>query len=206
MNKEMWGVTGPMGSGKSEVAKRLAKHVEIKHLDCDKTIKDFFGSNDYMNSLEEILGESVRENGIVIKSKIAKIIFNDIEKKKAVEDFNYPLLCEKIVEEVKNMDNNSILLVEAVILFNSPLQNDFEKVILVKCSDKKVQIERIKNRNPNWSLEQIEERLKNQHFGEEEEKLSRIIINNDGSSEELDKKLDRVFEFLINKETGRLEV
>ncbi len=116
------GITGGIGSGKSEAAKMLA----------DITTATLFISDDIGKSLmepdgicyETIIKEFgtgiVRPDGSLDRILLAKLIFNDDDKKNKLEGIVHPAVMKYISDYIeKNSQIKGLIIIESAILFES---------------------------------------------------------------------------------------
>ncbi len=189
MNKKInaYGLTGNMGCGKSTVAEFFKKYNNVCVLNCDQISKEILFNIKNKPKIEKILGKEVVE---------AKIIFGDPIKKQKLENFIHPLVWQEVQRQIENGPKNTIYIVESALIYETKMEANFKGIILVTCN-KKEQFKRIKQRN-NWSNKEIEKRLKNQLSDEEKIKKSWIVINNDGSIEELKLKVEEIYSLITS--------
>jgi len=189
MNKKrnVYGLTGNMGCGKSTVAKYLQKYEDVCVLDCDEISKKILFEAKNKQKIKNILGNEVIKDGVVDGREVSKIIFDKPVKKKLLENFIHPLVWQKVEEKIQNEKENKIFIVESALIYELKKEKDFEGIIVVTCN-KKEQFERIKKRS-NWSDEEIKKRLKNQLASEDKEKKASVVINTSCSLEELESKI-----------------
>jgi dephospho-CoA kinase len=83
---------------------------------------------------------------------------------------------------------------EVPLLFELGLSSGFDRVILVK-ADRQVKVDRLMERD-HVSKADAERLLNIQMPDEEKEKLSDYILENNGSQDELIKKIDHVYEMI----------
>lgn len=194
----IFALTGNMGCGKSVIAKFLQKnHSDIYFFDCDQIAKDLLFDSKNTQKIKEIL-----EIKTIEKPEIAKIIFNNPQKKQALENFIHPLVWQKLEEEIQKQNKNTIFIVESAILYEVGKNKDINNVILATCNYQE-QKNRIKNRD-NLSDQQIEERLKDQLPIELKESKSSIIINTNCSLKELEEKTEKLYSYIKNQENYKL--
>jgi dephospho-CoA kinase len=194
----IFALTGNMGCGKSTIAKFLQKnHSDIYFFDCDQIAKKLLFNPKNTAKIQEIL-----DIKIIDKSKIAKIIFNNPEKKQQLENFIHPLVWQKLSEETQKKDKNSIFIVESAIFYEIGKNKDIDKIILVTC-DYQEQKNRIKNRD-NFSNKEIETRLKDQLPTKLKKIKSSIIINTNCSLKEMETKTEKLYSYLKNQENYKL--
>lgn len=187
-----------MGCGKSVIAQFLQKnHPDIYLFNCDQIAKKLIFDPKNTKKIQEIL-----EIKTFDKQEIAKIIFNNLEKKQALENFIHPLVWQQLSKEIPKQDKNTIFIIESAILYEIGKDKDINNVILATC-DYQEQKNRIKNRD-NLSDQQIEERLKDQLPTELKEKKSLITINTNCSLKELEEKTEKLYSYIKNKENYKL--
>ncbi len=198
MNKKrnVYGLTGNMGCGKSTVAKYLQKYEDVCVLDCDEISKKILFEAKNKQKIKNILGNEVIKDGVVDGREVSKIIFDKPVKKKLLENFIHPLVWQKVEEKIQNEKENKIFIVESALIYELKKENDFEGIIVVTCN-KKEQFERIKKRS-NWSDEEIKKRLKNQLASEDKEKKASVVINTSCSLEELESKVEQMYDCIKN--------
>jgi dephospho-CoA kinase len=205
MNKEMnvYGLTGNMGCGKSTVGEFLQKkHPDVYLFDCDKVAKDLLSDSENTEEIKKILGDDVFDNQKINRQKVAKLIFNNYNKKQAFEEFIHPLVWKKLAEEIQKVDEDKIFIVESAIFYEIGKEKDISKVIVVACNPNE-QINRIKKRN-GWSDDQIEERLKYQIPNDIKTAKALVVIDTNCSMQELELKVERLYSFLKSNESCKL--
>ena len=137
MTKHIYGITAPMGSGKSTVLELLKKH-GFETIDTDKLSKQLL--IEHSSYIMKLFPECVSYEIINTKfepveyfdlKKYADIIFTNDTKRKMMEDFIYPLLFKKINKIINTTDN--IIFIESAILFETNMDKviNFESVIYI---------------------------------------------------------------------------
>ncbi len=130
-----FGITGNIGCGKSSVLKILNEYLDILIIDCDKVSKTLIGCGAYTDEINTILGFDAFPNGDADFKLIAKTIFTDITKLKAIEELMHPKVWQHVESIVAN--ESRICVVESAIIFEKNVQDRFEYgVIVVDCSEK----------------------------------------------------------------------
>jgi dephospho-CoA kinase len=188
----IYGLTGNIGCGKSEVAKILATFSDVRIFDTDRIAKGIMiGHTDQIVSL---LDSEILTCGHLDFGKIGKIVFTDQEKRRVLEEFVHPLVWERIREEIQKDASRSIFIVESAIIFEAGVEKRFDGVIAVVCS-KDEQINRITFRN-NLSLAEIETRIASQMSQAEKEARAQFVIYNNGTLRELKEQTLALYEVL----------
>ena len=190
------GLTGNIASGKSTIAKYIADSENLKILNADNYSKEIL-SNDY-NVYEkiinyfgnEILDNSSKKESINFKS-LKRIIFNNKDKRKWIENLLHPLIKRKMVEDCIRYKNDKILILEIPLLFEAKFEAICTEIWLIKCS-RENQIKRLIDRDKICRDEA--EKIMNIQVNniKKEEKSQKIFENNDKDIEKLLKKINEL--------------
>lgn len=193
------GLTGGIGSGKS-LAASFFKEQGAHILDADQLSRDLVQPG--QSALTEIVGtfgELILDStGKLDREKMAQTIFQDPEKKSALEAILHPKIIAKEQEEylnIKDRDPSAIVIIDAALLIESGNYKNVDKVIVVQSSEEH-QIQRILNRG-TLSHEQAVARIKNQMPLEEKIKYADFILDNDSQPEDLRKKAQELHARLL---------
>ena len=191
------GITGGIATGKSTFCNLLSK-LGFLVIDSDKIARDVveIGSEGLKNVVDYFGDDILKEDGTLDRNKLGDLIFNDEKKRIALNNILHPLITKKIK---KLIDDN--ISIEKVIFIDIPLllevrsnleENglDFDQVWLIY-SKESTQAKRLMDRN-NFSQDQALMRIKSQMNIEEKRKLADLVINNEGSLEELEQMVERV--------------
>ncbi len=191
MTKNVWGLTGGVGSGKTTLAnflKKIDKNIVV--FDCDEVAKN-------------IMTDMAQKTGMVFdKKKMAKIIFSDPKEKEKIEKLIHPKVWQKLDELINREKEEIIILVESAILFNIEKEKNFSKIIATICNLEERK-KRIKLRN-NWSETEINERIKNQVKEDVLIKKALVIVNTEGKLEELKTKAEKLYQYLKENKKEKL--
>lgn len=181
------GLTGSMGSGKSMVAEML-RDLGAHIIDADAICHDLVQPEKpaWREIVEHFGKEVLLENGELNRQKLAKIVFEDLEKKKILERILHPRVFaeeRKQFEEVSARDSSAVVIVDAALLIESGNYRSMDKVVLLGC-DEEIQIQRLLKRNI-WSRDEIVKRLSSQMKLEEKMKLADYFIPNNSTLADL---------------------
>lgn len=202
MTKNIFGLTGGIGSGKTTLANFLIKiDKKIVVFDCDQVAKEIMEEEEIKRKIGAILGEVWQENNLD-KKKMAKIIFNNPEKKQQIEELIHPKVWDKLDEVVKKANENSIILVESAILFDIDKEKDIPNIITTIC-DLDERKKRIKARN-DWSEAEIEERIRNQISDEVLIEKAMVVVDTNCSLDQLKEKSEKLYRILTNWKNEKL--
>lgn len=106
--KKVIGITGSMGSGKSEIARYLRNKYPV--LDCDQVNADLLkkGNLGYQK-LKEMNIVELDSQGQIIKESLASYMFSSEQNRKCVEAILHPLIFEKCMNGFKIKINRLFL-------------------------------------------------------------------------------------------------
>ena len=186
------GLTGGIGSGKSTVSK-IFLSMGIKVFDADLIAKDILETEQVKEEIKEKLGKefiNLKRNS-VDKELLKKEVFNNSEKLNILNGIVHPKVIEIYVNKyLEFKDKKEIVIFDVPLLFEVNLERYCDKVIVVDI-DLKVQIERIKNRD-NIDVALINKIIAAQMSREERNIKADILIENNGSLEELKQKIEKI--------------
>lgn len=188
------GLTGGIGSGKSTVSK-IFSSMGLKIFDADLIAKNILESDLVKEEIKEKLGKefiNLKDNSIN-RDLLKKIVFNSSDKLEILNSIVHPKVL-KIYEELflKFFESNEIVIFDVPLLFEVNLDKYCNKVIVVDI-EKKLQIQRIKKRD-GIDDELIEKIILKQISREERNLKADIIIENNGTLEELKIKVEKIIE------------
>jgi dephospho-CoA kinase len=189
-----FGLTGGMGCGKSEVAKSLSTRPHVKVVSCDNRAKIIVNSPQYRKEICAILGTDVYVNGIADSRSIAGIVFGDPQKKRALEEFVHPFLWESIRKTCDSLGQDDICVVESAILYEVGSEDKFAAIIVAACNPVE-QYSRLREKRKMTDAD-IKARLNAQLSAEEKEKRADFVIHTDCSLEELDTRVENLYQNL----------
>ena len=172
------GITGGIGSGKSMVCK-VFKLLKAPVFEADKVAKELLNTHPKIKSglIHQFGSKIYTENGTVDRKKLAKVIFNDKTQLKKMNDLVHPVVREEFEKWVTKNDQNTYVIHEAAILFESGFYKMMDYTILVSAPREK-RIKWVMERD-GVSRQQVEERMKNQMPEEEKQKLASVVLMND---------------------------
>lgn len=181
---------GNIASGKSTVQK-LLENQGYRVLDTDKVAHELLTVNNSELFLE-FKNFDVFENGEFSREKLGKLVFTNKEIKQKLENILHPQIREKIKEFFEQNQNEKYLFVGIPLLFEANMTDLFDKIIFIYADDD-IRLKRLLLRN-GYSVEYAKARLSSQMRQEEKTQKSDYVINNNGSIEELNVNIIKLFE------------
>lgn len=191
------GLTGGIGSGKSTVADYLrAKGISV--IDADKMAKSLTDKDTpIMEKIKQSFGNVFFEDGSLDRKKLAEIIFSDMDKKIILENLITKKVVDDIIIKIDNLrkeNKEGITIIDAPLLFEFGLNEIMDENWLIT-ANMELRINRVMARD-SVIPEAVISRIKAQMTDFEKAEKADIIIDNDGSLEELHKKIDVLLERL----------
>lgn len=189
------GVTGGIGSGKSTASSAL-RDLGAAVLDADIISRNVTASGGRaFDELVEYFGRNiVKEDGELDRELLAHIAFNDKVKQHALNCITHKYIVEKIYDTIEILRNNNkcdIAVIDAPI----PLEKGFLDLadeVWVIAAERETRIKRVMDRS-GYSYDEAVERIEAQPSDEEYKKLADEVIYNDGTPEELEQAIVRLF-------------
>ncbi len=183
--KKIIGITGSMGSGKSQVSSIVSSQYPV--LDCDRVNAHLLerGQKGY-RSLCDLQLVVLNSKGEIDKAELAGRMFQDVQLKKQVESILHPLIFEAMQEWIDAQDTN-VVFIEMPILFEVQAQHFFDEIWCVVVHQETA-LERLSTYR-QVSREDALARLANQMSPSYKQEQSDVVIQNDGTMEQLEKKV-----------------
>jgi dephospho-CoA kinase len=191
-------VTGGMGTGQSTVCKFLEKF-GVKSINADIVAKKEIERNRNIQvELKKTFGSRIfYRNGKLNRKLLAKIAFSDEIKTIRLNKIVHPRMISSIIniiEEAKESQKYSIIVVDAALIYELSLEHVFDAVVVVT-SQMKNRLERLKTRD-KISEKEILERIKKQLPIEEKIQWADYVVKNNGSMDDLKNQTHLLFQEL----------
>ena len=186
-------LTGGIGSGKSE-AGRVFSELGAVVVDSDVLAREVIERG--TSGFEEILvnfGDEVLTNGVLDRSKLAEIVFDNPDRRKVLEEIIHPRVREAFEKIVENCRPNDVVINVIPLLVETNGAKRFDRVIAIT-APQEIREKRLVSRG--LPFYQIAKRIAAQATDEERERISDFVIDNSGSKEVLLQKIEELYEKL----------
>lgn len=171
------GITGGMGSGKSTVCK-IFETLGIPVFYADDEAKKILNEDEELKkNIQSVFGKEIYTGGILNRSALAQIVFNDKSKLEKLNSWVHPATKKKYEAWENAHSSIPYSLHEAAILFEAGVAERMDKVITVAAPEQ-LRIERIIKRD-GVTPENITARMNNQWTEEQRNSKADYIIYND---------------------------
>jgi len=118
------GLAGPAGTGKSTVARMLARRAGFAHVDCDALAWEAYrpGGPAYLPLLARFGQGILNPDGTVDRGKLGSLVFSDPQARRDLEDLVHPWVMAALREKAAEAQKRGVryLLVEGALLLHSP--------------------------------------------------------------------------------------
>lgn len=191
------GITGPSGAGKTTLCGLIEKNYNAFIIDADKVAKALNSNpeTEYFKKMITLFGEEVLKlDGSLNRKEVARIIYSNNEKRKALNSLTFRYVVDEINKKIKSLENSNYdyIAIDVPLLYEAKMENICDKVVAVVAEDKE-KILRICIRD-NISEEVAKQRLKIQNDNEFFVKKADFIIRNEGTIDNLEKSLKEIIE------------
>jgi dephospho-CoA kinase len=185
------GLTGGIATGKSTVSEIL-EDLNIEVIDADEIVHNVLEYKDVLKKIEEVFGGKViNNNGKVDRKKLGKIVFENNKKLKKLEAITHPKILEIIAHKIKKSESELIVL-DAPLLFESSLDDKVDETWVIYANEK-IQIKRLKKRDKLNKKEALD-RINSQMDLDKKVEKADVVINNEGTIEDLKKKIKKLIQ------------
>ncbi|WP_433215302.1 dephospho-CoA kinase [Microtetraspora malaysiensis] len=189
------GLTGGIGSGKSEVSRRLAEHGAIV-IDADKVAREVVEpGTEGLKEIVEAFGEDVlRPDGSLDRERLGAIVFTDAGQLAVLNGIVHPKVGARVQELQDAAPRDAIVVYDVPLLAENGLAPMYDLVVVVDASDE-TRLERL-TRMRGMSEPDARARIAAQATREDRLKVADVVIANEGPLEDLDARVAELWEDL----------
>ncbi len=184
------GLTGGIGSGKSQVA-RVLKLLGAHIIDADQLGHQSYdsGSLEWKQIVERFGLDILHNDETINRNKLADIVFGNKQAMTALNNIVHPRIRSMAENKIHalNKTNADTIVVEAALLIEADWVSLVDRIWSIQSTVKRV-IERLR-RDRGLSEKQIRERMRFQMTSKEMSSFSDVIIKNNGSLKQLEQRV-----------------
>ena len=188
------GITGGIGSGKSTASNFLKENGAVVFNADQEAKKHLKHTKILQNRIIDAFGQRVVDRNKLSIKKLAEVAFKNQLDQKILNGLMWPevfMLVEKSMSE-SHTNEVKLFVVDAAMIFEANFEHMFDSTLLI-LTRKNIRLERALKRK-NLHLEQIQNRMSLQMPETEKKRKADYIINNDGTEQNFNKKME---EFLV---------
>lgn len=189
------GLTGGIGSGKSTVTRMLEERGALI-LDADAFAREAVqaGTDGFRRVVERFGRGVVGPDGELDRPKLASIVFNDPEALGALEGIVHPEVRRLIAEGIQaNLDTDRVVVLVNPLLIEMGTHRDCDVVVVVSVAPQ-TQVARSVARG--MAEADVRARIAAQLPLDERARQADVILDNEGSVDDLERQVDRLWERL----------
>ncbi|KAF0158866.1 MAG: dephospho-CoA kinase [Syntrophaceae bacterium] len=138
------------------------------------------------------------------RTKLAAIVFSEPEKLTALNQIVHPyvfLEWNDYLEKIVRRKKNAIIIASVPLLFETGRQALFDVTVVVSTS-REIQLNRLMARN-NLGRQEAQKRIDSQMPIEQKAALADMVIDNSGSVEETEKRVEDIWRRLLCREKNK---
>lgn len=195
----MVGLTGGIGSGKSEVARLLAAYGAVV-VDADALAREAVapGTAGLERVVAEFGAEILDPDGTLDRGRLAAEVFADPQARRRLEAIVHPVVAARSAELVAAAPDDAVVVYDVPLLVENGLAPGFDLVVVVDAPEE-VRVERLVA-GRSMSEGDVRDRIGAQATREERLAVADVVLDNAGTLEQLE---DQVAE-LWSEVTSRL--
>jgi dephospho-CoA kinase len=178
------GLTGGIAAGKSE-ALAAFERLGAATISSDAVVHELLDDEPLLGRLKERWGDEIAPEDRLDRTRIGEIVFADPEQLKWLEAQIHPLVGERIGAWIGSLGEGvEIAVIEVPLLFEAEMEPVFDTTVAVVTSD---EVRRSRAEARGHAL--VAERDARQLSQEEKAARAAHVIENDGTREELERRL-----------------
>src|SRR5947209_5992243 len=198
------GLTGGIGSGKSEVSRRLAALGAVV-IDADQVAREVVEpGTPGLDRVVEAFGDRVlRADGTLDREGLGRIVFGDPEKLAALNAIVHPLVGERItgvMAEVQRDHPDAVIVYDVPLLVENNLQDRYDVVVVVAASPQ-IQLRRLVEQRGMTEAD-AQARIDAQAPLADKLAVAHYVISNDADLAALDAQVQEVWA-VLSERAGR---
>lgn len=185
------GLTGGIASGKSTVSNLFRKY-GIEIVDADKVAKEVSEKKESIEKISNIFGKDILDSdGKIVREKLREKAFKNRELLQKLNKIIHPQVMEYFKRKKEENSKDEILIFDIPLLYETKMEYLCDKIIVVGVDVQK-QIRRVVARDGS-SEELAKKIIFNQMPLDEKIKKADIVIMNDGTLDELEAKVMKIY-------------
>ncbi|MCF2628739.1 dephospho-CoA kinase [Fusobacterium mortiferum] len=185
------GLTGGIASGKSTVSNLFRKY-GIEIVDADKVAKEVSEKKESIEKISNIFGKDILDSdGKIVREKLREKAFKNRELLQELNKIIHPQVMEYFKRKKEENSKDEILIFDIPLLYEAKMEYLCDKIIVVGVDVQK-QIRRVVARDGS-SEELAKKIIFNQMPLDEKIKKADIVIMNDGTLDELEAKVMKIY-------------
>jgi len=186
------GITGIIGSGKTTVSSILEKE-GFEVIDLDKIAKDSLSLKEVIRDIGNTFGEEYILGERVNIEKMRQTVFQNRKMLAMLEKITHPKIVDRLFEDIarKEKEGAKSVIIDGPLLFETGLYKRLDRIVVVSTMPEKLRERLIKR---GMEEEDIKKRMALQIPLAEKEKMADVVVQNNGTVEDLKGEVERLSE------------
>jgi dephospho-CoA kinase len=192
------GLTGGIASGKSTVSKLIKQEHNIPIIDADIVARQVVepGTTGYkkiVSYFSESVPDLLAEDGSLNRPALGRAVFGNEPARKRLNSIVHPEVRKETIKQIlwAYIRGEPILVLDVPLLFESRFDVICATTITVAC-DEDVQLDRLLKRDTHLSRDEADKRIASQMKMEDKRKLADVVIDNNGTLQQLEATVSEV--------------
>jgi dephospho-CoA kinase len=196
------GLTGGIGSGKSEVSRRLAARGAVV-IDADVLAREVVapGTEGFAAVVAAFGDAVVGPDGALDRPALGRLVFADLEARRRLEAIIHPRVRARAAEIEAAAPPGAIVVHDIPLLVETGQAGRFDLVLVVDVPPE-VQLDRLVQQR-GMSPEEAQARIASQAVREDRLAAADVVVDNSGTLAELDDRLDEIWPRLRREEVTK---
>lgn len=202
--KNIVGVTGGIGSGKSEVLAILNETFHSQNILADEVAHQLMepGKKAYRQIIEQFGDSFLSADGTIDRKAFAAFLFQNESVRKQVNAIVHPLVKEEIRRQAFDSAAD-LVVIEAALLIEEEYQGDICEELWYVYTSREKRIQRLMQ-NRGYSREKCESIMASQLSDEEFRNHCQRVIDNNGDRRELEQELEKLMRTVMEERETKL--
>lgn len=195
------GITGGVGSGKSEVLAYLETYPAIEVVELDKIAHQLqvVGTPTYERIVESFGSEILNQDQTINRKILGGLVFQDQKKLNGLNEIIHPAVKDCVIQLIKTT-KKEVLVLESAILIETGYDSICQEIWGVFVAPS-IRIERLKKQR-GYSKEKCLEIMKNQKTKREYEIDCDYLIENNGTLKQMKKHIEKIINNSVQRNIG----
>ena len=191
------GLTGGIGSGKSEVSRRLAARGAVV-IDSDVLAREVVArGTDGLAEVVEVFGDVLTAEGELDRPAVGRIVFGDEVARRKLEAIIHPRVRAGAAEIEATAPDDAVVVHDIPLLVETGQAGRFDLVLVVDVPPE-LQFERLTSQR-GMTDEEAKQRIASQATREDRLAAADIVVDNSGSLADLDARIDELWTELSSR-------
>ncbi|MCC6573755.1 MAG: dephospho-CoA kinase [Planctomycetes bacterium] len=197
----VFALVGGVASGKSAVARAFAER-GARVIDADAVGHEVLGEADVKRDLAAAFGLKIfLASGEVERAVLAKTVFGDADKLKRLNGITHPriraLIKDRLAAALKEKGLRAIVLDVSLLLESGAYEGAYDRLVFVEADEHNREKRAATSRG--WDKGEVRRRQKHQLPLEEKQKRAAVVIDNNGTLEDLDRQVGNLWKKFVGR-------